>query len=142
MIRLSFLFIMKNNLKYDSIHILSFGMSAFFSLYKNRSKNSLDGWTIIELYYFCMCAQSLSHDQVFLTSWTVAHQAPLSMEFSRQGYWRGLPFPPPWDLSNQGSNSRLLCLLHWQVNSLPRSHLGSPYIIFDLWLKIMVKYVV
>ena len=31
---------------------------------------------------------------------TVAHQAPLSMEFSRQEYWRGLPFPPPGDLPN------------------------------------------
>ena len=34
------------------------------------------------------------------TSWTVAHQAPLSMEFSRQEYWRGLPFPSPGDLPN------------------------------------------
>ena len=34
--------------------------------------------------------------------WTVAHQAPLSMEFSRQEYWSGLPFPSPGDLSNPG----------------------------------------
>ena len=34
--------------------------------------------------------------------WTVAHQAPLSMEFPRQEYWRGLPFPSPWDLPNPG----------------------------------------
>ena len=33
--------------------------------------------------------------------WTVAHQAPLSMEFSRQEYWSGLPFPPPGDLPDQ-----------------------------------------
>ena len=32
---------------------------------------------------------------IFATPWTVAHQAPLSMEFSRQGYWSGLPFPQP-----------------------------------------------
>ena len=38
----------------------------------------------------------------FVTPWTVARQAPLSMGFSRQGYWRGLPFPPPGDLSNPG----------------------------------------
>ena len=36
--------------------------------------------------------------QLFATPWTVAYQAPLSMEFSRQEYWIGLPFPPPGDL--------------------------------------------
>ena len=34
----------------------------------------------------------------WLLAWTVAHEAPLSMEFSRQEYWKGLPFPPPGDL--------------------------------------------
>ena len=33
-----------------------------------------------------------------MTPWTVARQAPLSMRFSQQIYWSGLPFPPPWDL--------------------------------------------
>ena len=37
-----------------------------------------------------------------MTPWTVAHQAPLSMEFPRQEYWNGLPFSPPGDLSNPG----------------------------------------
>ena len=37
-----------------------------------------------------------------MTPWTVAHQAPLSMEFSRQEYWSGLTFPPPGDLSDIG----------------------------------------
>ena len=36
----------------------------------------------------------------FVTPWTVVHQAPLSVEFSRQEYWNGLPFPPPGDLPN------------------------------------------
>ena len=35
----------------------------------------------------------------------IAHQAPLSLEFSRQEYWRGLPFPPPGDLPNPGTES-------------------------------------
>ena len=39
--------------------------------------------------------------QLFATLWTVAHQAPLFMGFSRQEYWSGLPFPPPGDLPNQ-----------------------------------------
>ena len=38
----------------------------------------------------------------FATPWTVAHQAPLSIEFSRQGYWSGLPLPPPGDLPDRG----------------------------------------
>ena len=40
--------------------------------------------------------------RIFATLWTVAHQAPLSMGFSRQEYWRGLPCPPPGDLPNPG----------------------------------------
>ena len=57
--------------------------------------------------------------------WTVACQAPLSMEFPRKEYWSRCPFPPPGDFSTQGSNSRLLHLLLWQVDSLPLSHLGN-----------------
>ena len=40
--------------------------------------------------------------QLFATLWTVAHQAPLSMGFSRQEYWSGLPCPPPGDLLDPG----------------------------------------
>ena len=47
-----------------------------------------------------MCG--LSHVRLFATQWTVAHQAPLSMEFSRQEYWSGLPFPTPGDLPEPG----------------------------------------
>ena len=49
-----------------------------------------------------MCAQLLSHIQLFVTPWTVPCQAPLSMGFSRQEYWSGLPFPPPGDLPDTG----------------------------------------
>ena len=44
----------------------------------------------------------LSHARLFVTSGTVAYQALLSMGFSRQEYWSGLPFPPPGDLPNPG----------------------------------------
>ena len=43
-----------------------------------------------------------NHVQLFATRWTADHQAPLSMELSRQEYWSGLPCPPPGDLPNQG----------------------------------------
>ena len=45
-----------------------------------------------------------SHVWLFVTQWTVAHQFPLSMVFSRQEYWSGLLCPPPGDLPNQGLN--------------------------------------
>ena len=57
----------------------------------------------------------------------VAHQAPLSMRFSRQEYGSGLPFPPPGDLPDPGMEPTLLNLQHWQGDSLPLSHLGSPF---------------
>ena len=43
--------------------------------------------------------KSLSRVRLFVTPWTVAHQAPLSMGFSRQEYWSGLPFPSPGESS-------------------------------------------
>ena len=54
-------------------------------------------------------------------------QTPLSLEFSRQKYWSGLPFPSPGrcSISTQGSDP---CHLHWQAGSLPMSHQGSPQI--------------
>ena len=59
--------------------------------------------SILGFVAFCACAQMLIHVQLFVTPWTVAHQAPLSMKFSRQEYWRGLPFPSPGDLPNPGT---------------------------------------
>ena len=57
----------------------------------------LSAWPI-ELF----CAQLLPLFQLFVTLWTVACQPPLPMEFSRQGYWSGLPFPSPGALPNPG----------------------------------------
>ena len=53
--------------------------------------------------------------QLCVTVWTVAHQALLSIGFSRQEYWSGLPCPPPGNFPTQGSNPSLLHLLHWQA---------------------------
>ena len=51
------------------------------------------------------------------TLWTVAHQVHLSLGFSRQDYWSGLPCPSPGHLPNQWWNPCLLHLLHWQAGS-------------------------
>ena len=58
-----------------------------------------------------------------VTTWTVAHQAPLSMVFPRQEYWSGLPFPTPGDLPDPGFESRSPAL---QVESLLSEPPGSP----------------
>ena len=50
--------------------------------------------------------KSLSRVHLFATQWTVAHHAPLFMGFSRQEYWRGLPFPSPEDLPDPGIEPR------------------------------------
>ena len=50
----------------------------------------------------CVCVHVLSCVQPFAGPWTIAHQAPLSMEFSRQEYWSGLPGSAPRNLPNPG----------------------------------------
>ena len=60
------------------------------------------------------------------TPWTVACQAPLSLEFSKQEYWIRLPLPPPGGSPIQASNLHVRHLLCWQVDSSPRSPLESP----------------
>ena len=64
----------------------------------------------------------LSCVQLFVTPWTVAYQAPLSMGFSRQVYWSGLPFPSPGDLPNPGIEPRSPAL---QADALPSEPPGS-----------------
>ena len=66
--------------------------------------------------------KSLSCVQLFATPWTVAYQAPQSMEFSRQEYWRGLPFPSPGDLPNPGIEARSPSL---QADALPSEPPGK-----------------
>ena len=71
------------------------------------------------------CDLLLSPVQIFATSWTVACQTPLSMEFSKQEYWSVLPLAPPGDLPD----AEVKLCLHW-ADSLPLSHLGSSMVYF------------
>ena len=65
----------------------------------------------------------VSHVRLFVTLWAVAHQAPLFMEFSRQEYWNGLPFPSPGNLSDPGIEPESPVV---QVDSLPSELPGKP----------------
>ena len=85
---------------------------------------------------FVVLVLLLSRVQLFVIRWTAARQAPLSMEFSRQEYWNGLPFPPPGDLPDPGIELTSPASPALAVDSLPLSHLRSPvciqiYVIYN-----------
>ena len=67
-----------------------------------------------------------SRVRLFATAWTIARQATLSMGFFRQGYWGGLPFPPPGDVPHPGTEHATPVSPALQADSLQLSHLGSP----------------
>ena len=67
--------------------------------------------------------KSLSCVQLFGIPWTIAYQAPQSMEFSRQEYWSGWPFPSPGDLPNPGIEPGFPAL---QADALPSEPPGTP----------------
>ena len=76
-----------------------------------------------------MGAQSFSHIRLICNPMDcVTHQAPLSMGFSRQGYWSGLPFPPPGDLPNPGIK---LGSPAWQEDSLTAELQEKPQLAKD-----------
>ena len=76
-------------------------MLSFRKAEKKESKHIFAAFVV-----YCMLSH-FSHDRVFVTPWTVACQAPLSVGFSRQEYWGGFPCPPPSDLPLVISGSHL-----------------------------------
>ena len=67
--------------------------------------------------------------------WTVAHQALMSMEFSRQEYWNGLSFPPPGDLPNPGSEPKSPGFKFWPICIIVSKYLLC--ILHDVFLSIL-----
>ena len=80
----------------------------------------------VELTAVAQVLNCFRHVPLFVCPWTVAHQAPLSIGFSRQEHWSGLPCPPPGDLPDPGIQPASVCLLHWQVRPLPVVPPGKP----------------
>ena len=70
-----------------------------------------------------MCGVVAKSCPTLVTPWSVACQAPLSMRFSKQGYWSGVPFLSPGDVSNPGIKPRFLPL---QADSLPAEPQRKP----------------
>ena len=86
----------------------------------------LDPSILNQMERFCFSmkvkVKSLSHVRLFVTPWTVAYQAPLSMGFSRQEYWSGLPFPSPvgWALFHSIHVPHLyISVFKWTLRLLP-----------------------
>ena len=73
--------------------------------------------------------KSLSSVQLFVIPWTVVYQASLSMGFSRQEYWSGLPFPSPGDLPDPRIEPRSPAL---QADSLPSEPPGKPILLVNV----------
>ena len=82
----------------------------------------------------------LSRGLLFVTLWTVASPAPLSIGFSQEEYWSRVPFPPPGDLLDPGASSTpwLLGLPHWQADFFTTEPPGKSFLIIylngHLWL--------
>ena len=88
-------------------------------------------WTVREFpqssflsQFLCVLAQSC---WLFVTLQTITHQASLSMGFSRQEYWSGLPCPAPWDLPNPGIDLEYRASPGLQSDSLLLSHQGDQF---------------
>ena len=74
----------------------------------------------------CVHAQSLRRVWLFVVTWIIAYQAPLSTGFSRREHWSGLPVPSPGDLPDPGINCASPVPPTMQENSLQLSHPGKP----------------
>ena len=95
-----------------------------------KVKSKSDMKTDIFVSVLCQCLKSLSHVWLFAIPWTVAHQAPTSMGFSRQEYWSGLPFPSPGDLPKPGIEPRSPTL---QADALTSEPPGKPKTPINRW---------
>ena len=91
-------------------------------MWENRNSHTL----------LCGVVSQFSRVPLSATLQAVAHQAPLSMGFSRQEYWSELPSPPPGDLPDAGTNLHRSRLLYWQVGSSLPMPPGKPKMVHPL----------
>ena len=108
----------------SSVHrILQARILEWVALLSFRVSSWYRDWTCISYASCCCWWQVLKCVWLFVTPWTVAHQAPLSTEFSRQEYWSGLPRSPLGDLPDPGMAPWSPAL---QADSLPSEPPGKP----------------
>ena len=89
--------------------------------------------------HVCVPAKSLSRVRLFVTLWTVARQTPLSMGFSRQEPWSGLPWPPPGDLPNPGMEATSLTSPaladSFFITGTVVQRLKRPHAVWETWVR-------
>ena len=115
---------------------LNFILCVIRSPQRLLSKGYYDVNYISKHHYACVPSPFSVSDSLW-PPWTVARQAPLSVEFSRQEYWSEWPCPPPGDLPNPGIKPTSVRLLHWQAGSLPLVPPGRPqrgHMINERWV--------
>ena len=113
--------------------------------YKNHFKQNCNYWI-----YACVHAQSLSHVWLSVTTWTVAHQALLSVGFSRQAYWSRYPFPSPGDLPDPGIEPASPALAGRYFTTEPSgkpiefiayvNHHPTFTIVHEIWMHVKVEF--
>ena len=106
--------------------LIATAWDGFLSIPSHKT-NSFFRFQFKSNFQYSMKVQSFSRVWLFVSPWTVAHQAPPSMGFSRQEYWSGLPFPSPGDLPNPGIEPRSPALLADALASEPP---GEPYTVY------------
>ena len=99
-------------------------LNSFILFLRDLEKNRIQRPRLDNVLYLCVPVE-LSHIQLFATPWSVASQASLSMEFSRQEYWSGWPFPSPGYLPDPRIEPRSPAL---QADALLSELPGSPHI--------------
>ena len=111
-----------------------------------KTKSPQNGWQLsgsqclpVTWVMLCCFMYVLSHIQLLTTLWTVARQAPQSMEFSRQEYWNELLFPSSEDLSNPGIQPMAPASLALQEESLPLELLRLPNLRNMLTYKVLIS---
>ena len=96
---------------YDLTLFFAFLMATLWNRVIDEKTEPEEGWDLLRdfsvVFFRCCCFSCQVVPGSFITPWTVAHRAPLSMRFPWQDYWSGLPFPSPRDFPTQGSNPGL-----------------------------------
>ena len=108
-----FLILIKSQVNYVCLYLclFYFFLYSLYVIYKIRKK--------VMKMSFNSSVSLLSRVRLFATPWTLSHQVPLSMEFSRQEYWSGLPCTPLWNLPNPGIEPRSPTLQVYSLLSEP-----------------------
>ena len=110
---------------WDEIQNLSMAYTAHHDLFSS----TLTSPPSLQIQNYCMFVLYVLHcAQIFATPWTVAHQAPLSMGFSRQEYWSGSSFPPPGYLPNPEIKSASLMSPAWAGRLFTTAPPGKHYL--------------